>query len=120
MSSSYRAHVFAAVQNHIPSEDTLRFLPPEYYLPALRSALEAYSPQAAPDGLESMDVLCNKSNLPRPEVRWKQSVHPPNEPSPQLPDRAAGVLEEIATATIHVDAARRAAVFRRGVMAFRL
>ena len=117
---SRRARTVAAVQNHIPSEDALRFVPPGHYLPALSSALEAYSFQAAPDGLEFVTALCNKSDLPRPAARWKQSAHPPHEPTPQLSDRAAGVLGEIVTATGHVDAARRAAVFRRSVMSFRL
>ena len=81
---------------------------------------EAYSPQAASDGLEFVNVPCNKRHLPRPAARWQQSVCPPTEPPPELPDRAAGILEEIVTATSHVDAAHRAAVFRRNVMSFRL
>ena len=117
---AYRARLIAAVQNHIPSEDTLRLLPPEHYLLAIRGALEAYSPQAASDGLEFVDVLCNKSNLPRPAVRWKQPARPPAGPPPQLPDRAAAASEEIDAAMGHVDAAYRAAVFRRNVMSFRL
>ena len=92
---SYRARVIAAAQDRIPSEDTLRFVQPEHYLPVLRSAFEAYSPQAASDGLKFVDVLCYKSDLPRSAARWKQSVRSPKEPPPQLSGRAAGVLVEI-------------------------
>ena len=117
---SYRARVIAAAQDRIPSKDTLRCAQPEHYLPVLRSAFEAYSPQAASDGLKFADVLCNKGDLPRPAARWKQSVRSPKEPSPQLSGRAAGALEEIVTAISHVDAAHRAVVFRRNVATFRL
>ena len=119
MSLLYRARVIAAAQDRAPSEDTLRFVQPEHYLPVLRGAFEAYSPQAASDGLKFVDVLCKQIDLPRPAARWKQSVHSPKEPPPQLSDRPAGDLGENVTAMSHVNAAHRSAVFRRNVAAFR-
>ena len=82
MSLSYRARVIAAAQDGVPSEDFLRVAQPESYLPVLRRAFAAYSSEAASDGLKFADVLCSKSNLPRPASRWKQPARPPHETSP--------------------------------------
>ena len=117
MSLSYRARVIAAAQDRIPSRGTLRFVPPDRYLPVLRKTREAYSPQAATDGLNSVNVLRNKRLAT--SLVASETVRPPIETSPQLPDRAAGVLEDIDTSMGHVNPARRFAVSRRNVATFR-
>ena len=97
MSASYRARVLGAAYRGVPAEDVLRLVHPSQYLRVLKHAFDAYSPQAATDGLEFVTVLPHKSKGPaRPAAAWRREIRRGQESSKMLSERATGTLREIA------------------------
>ena len=97
MSLSYRARVLGATYKGVPAEDVLRLAHPAQYLRAPKYASDAYSPQAATDGLEFVNVSPLKSpSAARPAAAWRRRTHRDQEGAEMLPDRATGMLQEIA------------------------
>ena len=118
MSLSFRARVIDATHCGVPSGDVIRWARPVHFIPALKFARDAYSPQAARDGMEFVRTLHLRANTARPASRWKRSVRKGGAGSPLLSDRAAGVSEEVARVMGDVKVDCRRAVFGRHVMTF--
>ena len=99
-----------------PAEDVR----PPQYLPLLKSAHEAYSPQAAFDGMEFVKLLPFQSpHAVSPAAAWRRELRREGDGSELLPERATGMLEEIANVMDKVKADCRRAVFGRRLLPLR-
>ena len=73
MSLSHCARVLGASLKGAPAEDVLRLAHPPQYLHVLKSAYDAYSPQAAYDGLEFVNLLSLQSpDICRAAAAWRR------------------------------------------------
>ena len=117
---SYRARTIDAAASGAPPEDVLRLAHPAHYLPVLTCTHDAYSPQAANDGMEFVKMLSALSKNPwRPAPHWRCAVRRDGQGPKALPERATGTLAEVAEVMGKVKADCRRAVFGRGVRTFR-
>ena len=108
---SRRARAIDAKQFGAPAEDARRLAHPANYFSVLQFARDAYPPRAAHDGVVLVRTLCLQAGRARPAPRWKRVIHQDNAEFLPLPDRASGVLEEVAKVMDHVKADCRLAVF---------
>ena len=96
MSSPYRARAIDATARGVPAEYVLRLARPAQYLEASKSTRDAYSSQAANDGLNVAKLLPRKSsNQARPAACWRREILPAGAESDKLPERAAGMLQGV-------------------------
>ena len=97
MTLSYCTRVLGATDKGVPAEDVLRLVHPAHYLRVFKSAFDAYSPQAANNRLEFVNMLPLKSpDIVRPAATWRREARRGQEGSKMLSERATGVLQEIA------------------------
>ena len=97
MSLSYRARAIDATTRRVPAEDVIRLVRPAQNLQVLQPTYEARSPQAAYGGLEFVKMLpLRPSNPVRPASRWRRESLPEGVEPEKLPERATGMLEEVA------------------------
>ena len=85
----------------------------------MKFARDAYSPQAAREGVEFVKTLCLQASPARPASRWRRSVRREGAEPPPLSDHASGARRRL-RASDHVKADCRRAVFGRHVMTFQL
>ena len=103
MSSSHRARAIDAAMRGVPPEDVLRLVHPAHYLPSLKCMRDAYSTQAAYDGLELVKTLSLQPRNPvRPAPHWRRAVRREGAGPQALSGRATGELEAVVKVMGHV------------------
>ena len=119
MTLSYRARALGSADKGVPADDVLRLVHPARHLQVLKSAFDAYSSQAANDGLEFVNMLPLKSpDVVCPAAAWRREAHRGQKGSKMTSERGAGALQEIAEVMENARTVCRRAVFVCRLFAF--
>ena len=115
---SRRVRALRAQEKGAPAEDVLRIVHPINYVKVLDQVRQAFSSEAANEGIAFVKMMSDKWEGPvRPAFRWKRTVSEDN-PGSRASDRATGVLAGAADIVDTIKDSRRQAAFGRKVLTF--